>query len=335
MKGVAHMVGRPEAASAPLVEPSHVGTTAASATHAATPVAVRTRPVAVVTSAVPRPPRQFRLPALSFKSIPLLSHGVWRYVVIGVIVVGAIGYLISQLSRPSPLPPVTPKPVEPVTHGETDQGSGTAATTGAPAVGTPTDTSGLSSDVATVIQKSEAADKSARARALLALEQRRLADAASARARQGDGASVGLLNGRDASGNNFAYAGEIGDGTEQGVGAAAISNGNHYSGQWFGGSAQGLGVFTYANGDQYSGEFNESSESGLGSVTFSDHSKGLGYSGQWAANAYNGYGVYYFQNGTRLEGLWHAGQVNGLGARFDAGGKLLEQGTYANSVLKR
>lgn len=332
------MVGRPDAAPSPNVEMAPASVVAMPAAYVQ-PSAPSPKPAATLTPPTARPLSRVRLPTLSFNWLRPLSNGVWRYVSIGIVVVAAGAYLISQFSRHSEQPPAMPKPDETPVRSDSNQGNGTqgaetASDTGAPAVGTPTDTSGLNSDVSNVVQKAEAADRSARARALLAREQLRLASAASARARQGDGSSVGLLNGHDASGNNFAFAGEIADGTEQGVGAAAISNGNHYSGQWFAGSAQGLGVFTYANGDQYSGEFNESAESGLGSVTFTDHSKGLGYSGQWAANAYNGYGVYYFQNGTRLEGLWHAGQVNGLGARFDARGKLLEQGTYVNSVLK-
>ncbi len=340
MKGVAHMVGRPEAATAPIVE--HPRTTdAAPVTAQPEPFrAVPVKPVPTPAAISPSLPVHIKLPASPFKNLPPISHPVWRYAAIGAIAVAASVYLIIQFTRPSPQPPIKPKSDETITRNDADQSGGTqasqtASATGAPATGTPTDTSGLNSAVAIVIQKAEASDKNARARALLAREQLKSADAASARARQGESSSVGLLNGRDAAGNSFAFAGEIADGTEQGAGAAAISNGNHYSGQWFGGSAQGLGVFTYSNGDQYSGEFNENLESGVGAVTFTDKSKGLGYSGQWAANAYNGYGVYYFQNGTRLEGLWHAGQVNGLGARFDSGGKLLEQGTYLNSVLKR
>jgi hypothetical protein len=347
MKGVAHLVGHPAAGnkndssadSDTQQKPLSPATSTVRTAEAAAPKP-ESRPVVPAKTSVaalpinPWPVVRFKLPTLSVPRLPARTSPIWRYALIGAVAVIIIVYVVAKVaSLSSNTVGKLAHGASPVHGGAQPEPASTALS--APPVGTATEKAGLSSDVATAIQKAEEADRSGRERAALAVQQRVLADAASARARQGEFSSVAMLTGRDGSGNTFTFAGETADGTEQGVGAAAISNGSHYSGEWFGGVAQGLGVFTYGNGDQYSGEFDENLESGLGAVTFVDKSKGLGYSGQWAANAYNGYGVYYFQNGTRLEGLWRAGQLSGLGARFDPAGKLIEQGTYQNSVLKR
>jgi len=339
IKGIAHMVRNPAAGgmSHPLADQSPPATTPTGRPEVLVPVSRQPEPPTVIYAkqavapptpvAKASPPFRINLPALPFSSLPARSHPVWRYGAIGAVAIVALAFALIQIAS---IPWNTASTIGP---GKAPPLVDMSAT-GVPTVGQATDTSGLNADVATAVKKAEASDGDARARAALALEQKKLADAASARGRQGGSSSAGMLNGHDAAGNSFAFAGEIADGTEQGVGAAAISNGSHYSGQWFGGIEQGLGVFTYSNGDQYAGEFDEDHESGIGAVIFADPTKGQGYSGQWAADAYNGYGVYYFKDGTRLEGLWHAGQVNGLGARFSPAGKLIEQGTYENSVLK-
>jgi hypothetical protein len=346
MKGVAHLVAHPAAGvtsdsisdsdtrQTQTPASSIVRTAVAASAKVESPPFVPAKPSVVPLPAKPWPVVQLRLPALSIPGLPARTSPIWRYALIGAVAVIIIVYVVINAAS------LWSSTVSRLAHGASPVHGGTQPETTstalfAPPVGTVTEKAGLNSDVATAIQKAEDADRSGRERAALAVQQRVLADSASARARQEETSSVGMLTGRDGSGNTFTFAGEISDGTEQGVGAAAISNGSHYSGQWFGGIAQGLGVFTYGNGDQYSGEFDENLESGVGAVTFIDKSKGLGYSGQWAANAYNGYGVYYFQNGTRLEGLWRVGQLSGLGARFDPSGRLIEQGTYQNSVLKR
>jgi hypothetical protein len=310
---------------------------------------------------VPPPPGAAPGPPNAFAGLPPASHPVWRYVAIGVVALFAVIYLIAQFV-PGSKPATTGTPTTVATipaggaHGGANAG-GTAATggdegqaggahnTGGDTGGgtnnggtmniSPTDTSALTADVATIVQRAEKADADARARAALALDQQKAAEAAAARVNAGGDSSVGALNGRDGAGNTFTYAGEVADGTEQGAGTAALSNGTHYSGQWYGGVSQGLGVYSYANGDVYSGEFDSNQEFGLGVLTFADKTNGTGYSGQWSANAYSGYGVYYYSNGGRFEGLWHNGQLNGLGAKFDPAGKMTEQGTYENSTLKQ
>jgi len=342
MKGVAHMVGRPTGGVANKLLSDSVSTDdqrlpSVDLPNAVQPVGMSaSRPAEArpAVSAVPRvasPRIRFRFPNLWHSGLTAGSNRKWFYLVVGAVALLVVVYSIIQVSS------LFSSTSDKSAH----QGSGAigtrsdASSTAAPVAGEPTNTTSLRTDVAAVIRHAETSDRNARARAALAVEQRKLADAASARARQGANASFGVLNGQDSSGIAFTFAGEISEGTEEGVGAAALSNGSHYSGQWNSGSAQGLGVFDYANGDQYSGEFDENLQSGLGTVKFADKSKGLGYSGQWVSGAYQGFGVYYFQDGTRLEGLWHEGQLRGLGARFSREGKVLEQGIYENSVLKR
>jgi hypothetical protein len=338
MKGVAHMVGRP-ASSANTPPPDSLRSDVHRLAPAElpnvlpTPIKTELRPaesrqavpeVAPVAKLRPR----FRFPNFWSSGFPG-PRRKWAYLAVGVVALFLLVYSVSQISA------LFSDTKSNASGNSSVDGAPSGAPSIVPVAGEAASTTGLRADVAAIVRHAESSDRNARERAALAVAQRKLADAASARARQGGDASFGLLNGQNSSGTTFTFAGEVAEGTEEGVGAAAMSNGSHYSGQWNSGNAQGLGVFDYANGDQYAGEFDENLPSGLGAVTFVDKSKGLGYSGQWVSGVYQGFGVYYFQNGTRLEGLWHAGQLNGLGARFSHDGKVLEQGTYDNSVLKR
>ncbi len=330
-------------------------------------------PIPVPTPAPTPPPILTPTPTPTPVPVPSSTNPLVRYAAIGGVTAVALIYIIAQLWPAPPVPPKPPhgRSFADNHHqgGGTNNGGSTAGGSnsgggtdsggdvgqsgsggdnsggdssgggGTAAIMLPSpgdvDTSGLRPEVEEMVTRAEKSEHDAKTRGQLALAQQAAAQGAAARATAGGDSSVGLLDGRDGGGNTFKYAGEVADGTEQGVGTSTISNGTRYAGQWYGGVSQGLGTYRYANGDVYAGEFDSNQEFGLGIVTFADKKRGLGYAGQWSANEYNGYGTYYYTDGSRFIGLWHKGQMNGVGARFDPSGKMTEQGTYENSVLKK
>jgi hypothetical protein len=296
---------------------------AASGTHAA------------ATTAAGAIPATLSSPFAAMK-MPPSSHPVWRYVAIGAVVFVALIYGAMQLwpsskplppkavaasgggvASPAPATPAPPAPSGGDTRNEGRNGGG-SATPATPAPATPapattdtsagaaTDTSGLSSDIADVVTKAEAADRQARTQAGLAASWQKTAQSGTGGAAGADGMTAGTLT------------------MTQGA----------YAGQIYSGVAQGLGVVTYGNGDVYSGQFDEGTISGAGVVTFANTTNAFGYSGQWGANIYNGYGVFYLSNGSRFEGTFRAGHMTGPGALVGHDGKVIQQGQYQDGVLK-
>ena len=186
--------------------------------------------------------------------VPPSSHPMWRYVAIGGVAFVILIYLVAALwPSPSlslsflvflliahtPAPPSTPSTPSNSSGGDTsNEGRHGGAHPGhtstpstpahtAPTVGTaPTIMAGASADVAPVLQKAEEADRVARVQASIGLTMQKTAQTGPTTAGS-DGMSLGTATLAEG-----AYAGQLYNGTAQGVGGLSYKNGDLYAGQF-------------------------------------------------------------------------------------------------------
>ncbi|MBV9548998.1 MAG: hypothetical protein JO256_04925 [Alphaproteobacteria bacterium] len=88
-------------------------------------------------------------------------------------------------------------------------------------------------------------------------------------------------------------------------------------------------IFGVPGGLRYEGEVD-----GFGTLTGGPDQDYREYHGQVRAILRSGLGVSYGKDGTVQVGRFEFDRLNGYGARYDAQGKLLEQGLYERGILK-
>ena len=113
--------------------------------------------------------------------------------------------------------------------------------------------------------------------------------------------------------------------------------GDIFAGVYVNGNFNGSGTYTWANNannqqdlDRYEGDWANDRRDGFGVQYWRDSAR---YVGGWRNGTKSGTGVYHYADGERNEGEWANGELNGYGVRWDAQGRLLEQGIYAGNVL--
>ena len=111
---------------------------------------------------------------------------------------------------------------------------------------------------------------------------------------------------------HYTYAGEWRDNKEDGAGVYRLANNEVYDGEFHHGVPDGFGVLTGDTSDPFREEVGQ----------FNDSERGASYS------------VVYERKDVVVYGMTKHGRLEGPAAKLDRAGRVLEQGTYEDDVLK-
>lgn len=132
--------------------------------------------------------------------------------------------------------------------------------------------------------------------------------------------------GRNASGRDWIYYGQIRDDKRDGAGTLVFSSGEIQRGQFKGGELSGTGEVLFANGSRYVGNYMEGKREGLHVFRSGKTERGT----DWSDDTFIGDQVNV--DGTQFKGRIDKGvRVNGRAYRAD--GALAEEGRYENGKL--
>lgn len=140
-------------------------------------------------------------------------------------------------------------------------------------------------------------------------------------------------------GTSKVYEGQWRNGSRNGKGTATYGkfhskrSGDSYSGEWKNNDYHGQGTYTWANDlKTYTGSWVSGNRHGHGTTTYGgNHTYSGGkYSGNWVEDHYEGEGTFTAADGSKFVGQWKNDKKHGMGILYDASGREIKAGRWAN-----